>query len=218
MGLEYWAADSLKIFRMPLYFMLSGLFFKSYENFKSFLVRKVNKLLIPFLFFYITSSILFPIALQSVGLKVKNSVTGISSLWAFITPEHFTNMPIWFLLCLFIVNVIFYGFYLLSKRLSEKYSTIILIALTVTSGVLGYTLSWGGNLPMFIDSSLSAMPFFLVGYLMKQKTSFLEMKISPLVMVVIVVLSFAYCTLMCGPVTYSSNEFYGTSGVFTVVE
>ena len=63
---------------------------------------------------------------------------------------------------------------------------------------------------MFIDSSLSAMPFFLVGYLMKQKTSFLEMKISPLVMVVIVVLSFAYCTLMCGPVTYSSNEFYGT--------
>ena len=43
----------LKCFRMPLYFFLSGVFFKQYENFGGFVKRKINKLLIPFLFFYI---------------------------------------------------------------------------------------------------------------------------------------------------------------------
>ena len=63
---------------------------------------------------------------------------------------------------------------------------------------------------MYIDSSLSAMPFFLVGYLLKQKTTFLTMKIPTAVMIVVAILCFAYCYCLCGPVTYSSNEFYGT--------
>ena len=42
---------AISIFRMPLYFFLSGLFFKTYEGFCGFLKRKINKLLIPFLFF-----------------------------------------------------------------------------------------------------------------------------------------------------------------------
>ena len=144
MGLEYQAADSLKIFRMPLYFMLSGLFFKPYENFKGFLIRKTNKLLIPFLFFYIATSILFPILLQSIGLEVKNAVTGISSLWAFASPEHFTNMPIWFLLCLFLVNISFYGFYLLSEKLCRTHATLMLSGITMVGGAVGYLCDWGG--------------------------------------------------------------------------
>ncbi len=41
----------LGMIRMPLYFVLSGLFFKDYGNFRGSGVRKVNKLLIPFVFF-----------------------------------------------------------------------------------------------------------------------------------------------------------------------
>lgn len=37
--------------RMPLYYILSGLFFKDYGGFVSLLIKKMNKLLIPFLFF-----------------------------------------------------------------------------------------------------------------------------------------------------------------------
>lgn len=39
------------IVRMPLYFILSGLFFKDYGGWTNFLIKKVNKILIPFLFF-----------------------------------------------------------------------------------------------------------------------------------------------------------------------
>ena len=38
-------------FRMPLYFFISGIFFKSYEGLFGFFIRKINKLIIPFLFF-----------------------------------------------------------------------------------------------------------------------------------------------------------------------
>ena len=40
------------IFRMPLYFFLSGLFFKTYGEFVNFCLRKTNKLFVPFLVFH----------------------------------------------------------------------------------------------------------------------------------------------------------------------
>lgn len=47
--------------RMPLYFSLSGFFFKEYMSFSDFVVRKVNKLIVPYVFFAI-----FPYALLFV--------------------------------------------------------------------------------------------------------------------------------------------------------
>lgn len=38
----------ISLFMLPLFFFLSGLFFKEYGSFSDFIVRKINKLLIPF--------------------------------------------------------------------------------------------------------------------------------------------------------------------------
>lgn len=48
---------ALSSFRMPLYFILSGIFFSRYSCFAEFIVKKVNRLLIPFLFFYFFTTI-----------------------------------------------------------------------------------------------------------------------------------------------------------------
>ena len=45
------AIPGLEQVRMPLYFMLSGLFFKNYGGGEYFFIKKVNKILIPFIFF-----------------------------------------------------------------------------------------------------------------------------------------------------------------------
>lgn len=58
---------ALTSFRMPLYFVLSGLFFKEYSGFAEFLVRKTNKLLIPFLFFYMLIVCVLAYALNRGG-------------------------------------------------------------------------------------------------------------------------------------------------------
>ena len=80
----------LRGMRMPLYFILSGLFFKDYGGFLNLLVKKANKILIPFLFFYL-------IGWLSPDI-IKSKATGISDLF---TQRQLFNGPIWFLLALF---------------------------------------------------------------------------------------------------------------------
>ena len=48
----------LSCFRMPLYFFISGIFFKPYEGLYGFIIRKTNKLIIPFIFFYVSAFLL----------------------------------------------------------------------------------------------------------------------------------------------------------------
>lgn len=55
--LDLWINDFITAFRMPLYYFLSGVFFKTYNGFSNFLKKKTNKLLIPFVFFYLVTSL-----------------------------------------------------------------------------------------------------------------------------------------------------------------
>ena len=41
---------ALRFFRMPLYYFLSGIFFREYAGLLSFSVKKINKLIIPNVF------------------------------------------------------------------------------------------------------------------------------------------------------------------------
>ena len=51
-GGDYPMNDIFEQTRMPLYFILSGLFFKDYAGgIREFLLRKANRILIPYLFF-----------------------------------------------------------------------------------------------------------------------------------------------------------------------
>ncbi|MBQ6069876.1 MAG: acyltransferase family protein [Bacteroidales bacterium] len=56
--IEMPADHALKSMRLPLYFFLSGCFFKPYSGFIDFLKHKTNKLLIP-LFFGLLSPVSF---------------------------------------------------------------------------------------------------------------------------------------------------------------
>lgn len=47
----------LSVFREPLFFFCSGLFFSTYDSFKIFAVKKINKLLVPFFSFYMLVSV-----------------------------------------------------------------------------------------------------------------------------------------------------------------
>ena len=55
---------NLEIFFMPLYFALSGIFFKTYSSFSNFVIRKINKLNVPFFFFFILEKIIITLLLE----------------------------------------------------------------------------------------------------------------------------------------------------------
>ena len=64
-----------KLIRMPLYFFLSGFFFKSYSCFFDFLKRKTNKLLIPFVFWYLFSVGFYLLMYHLFGLTFKYDIS-----------------------------------------------------------------------------------------------------------------------------------------------
>lgn len=187
-------------FRMPLYFILSGLFFKRYESFNGFLKRKTNKLLIPFLFFLLFTSVL-PFAL-------KNNSSSLPVLFKY--REIIYNLPIWFLLCLFEINLLFYLIHLIidsffTKHTKEK--TALTIGISVILGFGGMYLGYIDiKLPLYLDTSLSALPFFVFGWWLNRKTSFLKSPSRPLDMLIIVGCIIIVC-LFAVPVEWMENMY-----------
>lgn len=158
---------SLQFFRMPLYYFLSGIFFKEYGGLAIFSIKKVNKLIIPFLFFFLVA--------YAAGIVChflhfyERGIIEEPFHWNMIF-DIFTklrrgedigyNVPIWFLLSLFEANLLFY---LLRTRIKNDK---ILLAVSFAIGILS-VIAGLNKLPYCIDRTLIALPFFAVGYSLK---------------------------------------------------
>lgn len=160
--------DVIGVFRMPLYFFLSGCFFKPYSGFVDFLKKKTNKLLIPFVFFYIVVSFLIPKVLYYFGLKVGFflPLNRIFDAWLF---DFYPSVPIWFLLCLFWMGLIFYALYSLSNKF--KHNLLALIILSLMTGAIGILLgTYRIELPANLDTAMTNIPYYMIGYVFFRKT------------------------------------------------
>lgn len=146
--------------RMPLYFILSGLFFKDYGGFKQFLFKKTNRILIPFLFFYLIGYVVFYIIYLFAPDVLKTEANGIFDVF---TQRQYFNGPIWFLICLFWSNLFFCMISLSVKR--EWVRFIIVMSLGIVGIILGLKFIM---LPCMLDVALTALPFFYFGYILKK--------------------------------------------------
>lgn len=150
----------LEIVRMPLYFILSGLFFKDYGGGHNFFIRKTNKILIPFIFFYLIGCIAYYIIKFAAPNMLITDARGIFDVF---NNRQFFNGPIWFLLCLFWCNIIFCQ---ITIHIKEEWLRIMTV---IAMGALGLFLGKRGLfIPMFIDVALTALPFFAFGYYLKK--------------------------------------------------
>ena len=160
----------LRNVRMPLYFFLSGLFFKEYTSFIDFTTRKFNKLIIPYIFFAF-----FPFTLASFV------VSDLFPQNSFFLPIRILyvplNYPLWFLRGLFLTYVLYYGFYRISKSWPEtiKFITIIFISLSgwiVNNEIIQYrenTHTLDLILSMNIMVPFIALPYFYIASLLKKR-------------------------------------------------
>lgn len=151
--------------RMPLYFILSGLFFKDYQGgIREFLLRKVNRILVPYLFFFLL--------LRGSSWLVRNytsfASTGVNidSIWS----------PLWFLRCLFIMNIIFALTYYGVRRLtSDKLTQDILLGISMFAfGIAGY---YTGDVPLNIGSAMTSMPLLWAGFILNRRLNVLQKRI-----------------------------------------
>ena len=199
--------------RLPLYYFLLGLFFKQYDGYYSFIKKKVNKLLIPFFFFYFFTSVLLPaVAHYIFGYQI-NTVVGWRSLYAFITPEEFPNIPIWFLWSLFLINIIFYFVVLIVGQQHRWVVGIVAVLL----GIGGFALSYFDyDWIAFIDNTLYYLPFFFFGYSFKRFVNRLRTQICWILLVVCLPISYILSNIQTTQFLSSMLLFY-VAGCFGVV-
>ena len=149
-----------EIVRMPLYFILSGLFFKDYGGIKPLTIKKINKILIPFLFFYIIGNIAF-YAIKYIAPQYL--ITNARGILDIFNNRQFFNGPIWFLLCLFWCNIYFCLITIYIKREIIRIATVCII------GTIGWWLGKQGIfVPLFLDVAMTALPLFTFGYYLKK--------------------------------------------------
>ncbi len=145
---------------VPLYFALSGYFFKRNNSFRELLLRKTNTLIIPFLFFYITAYLVFYLIKWINPSLLVTDAHGIMDLF---NNRQFFNGPIWFLLALFWCNIFSYG-------IVKHINNIIIQLFTIcTIGFIGWYLGFCKLfVPLFLDVAMTCMPFFAMGFLINK--------------------------------------------------
>ena len=151
----------LQAFRLPMYYFISGIFFKLYEGFADFTRRKVNNILVPFVFFIVLNFVmkgveaLFRLMIGADPIEV-NPVILVEP---FYLRTWLWTTPLWFLLSLFWVNLLFYAI----QRWIRPLWALLLVSVALSIG--GYALaSYKVQLPLMMDTSLVALPFFVLGW------------------------------------------------------
>lgn len=210
-------------FRMPLYFFISGIFFKSYEGFLGFFLRKVNKLLIPFTFFYVGAFLL-----KYVVWKVAPGVFHMPVSWSellLVFQGHDLikfNPPIWFLIALFNCNILFYLLHFLRDKQLK-----LMFALTLLVGAAGFYMGkFNLELPFYIDVAMTALPFYVAGFWIRRYNFFLFPhrfdKLIPLfILAALIVMYFTATTPGMRTNNYTGNiaQFYvaAFAGIFVIM-
>lgn len=160
-GLGGFAKEFIYSFHMPLFFFVSGCFFRNSELGK-FLIKNIKQLLIPYLFFVIcmitvkqvrSTDFLFSISSTFLNLDITNE------------SDSFLYESIWFLVCLFEVRIVYWIVY---NVFGKHYVAIIFVSaiLFICGNCLHY---FNVDLPFFIDTTLSVIVFYAAGDLFKKK-------------------------------------------------
>ncbi len=199
----------LNMFKLPLFFFISGMFFPSHLELNTFLSKKYKKLLLPFSFFFLISICIIPFLLsKTIGLKLF-CYYGVSFHNIFICPfieENSTNGPIWFVWCLIVINIIYYLICIIAELIKFKHLRLLL---SLAIGIVGIALAYHGqNIPGHIDSALTAVFYFGVGDFLYHHSNMFnaENYVTHKQFIMSILTLFMICVLAY-PVNYRTNVF-----------
>lgn len=152
------AIEVFSIFKVPTFFLLSGLFFKTYDSYKVFAKKKINQLVVPLIFAFLIFSLPWTLFMEwyfddSTFLRDVFLVHGTNKLNFGLAPGA------WFVLCLLIIQILYYIVHVISRENSGIISVVV-----ISAGLLGYIINvYDISLPFWIDTAITSLPFFTLG-------------------------------------------------------
>lgn len=203
-----WSNAFVYAFHIPLFFFLSGMVFskKRYPDFKSFLLKRVNSLIKPYIVFSVLTWIVWAAFSYVTHANVDSYWMPLAETFIAQGSGGFLlhNVPLWFVTCLFIVEIIYY-FLADLKRLWIMTITIVMAAISY----------WAINnlecfditlLPWNIEVAMLAIPFYAAGHwIVKAKThqGIMNMVNSYKITTIVLAAVFAY-------VVYVGSQYNGS--------
>lgn len=177
------ANRSLTLFRMPLFFFLSGVFFRPSSNLAVSIFKKTDTLLKPYFF---TLFIHLIISILSGKEQIANQIAGIF----YGNGETIRWTPLWFLTHLWLLYIVSYGVFALT-RLQDRSNLVkccfvivlMTIGLQIQSMFWFFPISLNNNmielpgLPYSSDIIFFSMAFFMSGYFLSKKVIHFKLRL-----------------------------------------
>lgn len=178
--------DGIYTFLMPVFFFISGYLFSFSRNplYKDFTKKRFKQLIIPYIWINIITYFFWLILGRHFGNGFDANIPWYDPLVNILLGNGIKlvhNVPIWFLVCLFLVENIFFLIFKNIKRL--WFGLILFIAI----GYLNYTFN-PYLLPYSFNTSIVALIFYIFGYIMKEKQFFQKSNVLYLLFCLIVVI------------------------------
>lgn len=149
-------------FHMPLFFFVSGYFFKDEsDGMISFVKHKAISYLLPYFIYgvsYWTIKDIFMPLFLGTGIKF-NHLLGV---FLQIPNSAYSN-GVWFFSALFVSNIIFK--YIINLRLNIKFKSLFVLFFAFAA--FGFNNLYHQRVPWYFDVSLIVLPYVLLGYLAK---------------------------------------------------
>src|SRR5215208_2097417 len=163
-------------FHMPMFFFMSGMFFKPDMPFLNFIKNRFHRVLKPFL------AILLLIFFASLSFsKISLVMAGRRLIKAMYGSGYYIDwVQLWFLPHLFAVSLFAYFFFQVVKGMRPQWLRWILLAALYTAGILSMKLFWPfefnvfgkvltlHGLPYGLDMVAVSGFFFILGYELNQ--------------------------------------------------
>lgn len=169
---NYYACKLAQIGAMALFFFASGFLFKdSYVDlpFKDFVKKFAKKCLIPYFIGAVFGFIICKLFPSWYGhLSTKDILISI-----FISGGPHAFGAVWYLMCLFFIEIMFYTFMYFIKTLKPElkvfYIMLFMLAFFCIAKVVNkyYQLPIFIKIPLKIDSAFTGIIYFTMGYLFK---------------------------------------------------
>lgn len=157
-------------FHIPLFFILAGMTFQKdkYPCLGAFVKRRIQTLLVPYLFFALFS-VIFRLALDIAfnGISSTAFVSASKHLLQFITARYSqqaaANVALWFVPCLFLLECLYYMIMQIPSRV-VSFGTIVLLVGFGWYTESGYCPIDLSVLPWNFSSACFSIGFYAVGH------------------------------------------------------
>lgn len=165
-------------FHMPFFFFVSALLFKpdKYASVLELIKKRAKRLLLPYFLYSIATWCVWAVFRYLRGDEVDSFLMPLLQTFiaqgsgAFIV--H--NSALWFIPCLFVLEVLFYFL----CKLGMRNMVIVSFAMAGAGCLMAHL--WGNDyllsLPWNFDAAVFALPFYAVAYVLREKVGLVEMK------------------------------------------